>query len=336
MSLRQLWSIKAAASSLCLFGLLLIMLVFSTPAKADCSVRAGSVTLDPVSSLAIAENTSSAIGSAGFQCTGAALSLVSENWITARIDGGLHNNMSNARMKHETANDYIGYSLCKDISCNNKYNVGDQIEWRTTTFLDILALLTRPGGQMPIYVQTHLSGHLRPGVYRDSLNTYWAWRLCTLGIFNVCSYDTGSVNSQMQIQITITPDCVIDAQPVTFGTRAFVASFDAVTQFINIRCSKDQAYNVGISNGANYSGGSRRMTRAGEYIAYDIFYPVGSASRWGPLDEAARTSAQATINPGLYTADVDQSFQFEARIIPGQQTPSPGIYNDTLLVSVEF
>ena len=92
---------------------------------------------------------------------------------------------------------------------------------------------------------------------------------------------------------------------------------------------------IGVDDGQNFSS-TRRMKFGSDYIAYEIYFPQGSNSRWGHTGPERRSSAQATVNAGVYTGTTSQLFTYQAEVLSGQSTPPPGTYTDTLIVDVQF
>lgn len=324
-TLRRLLSLLAFAA----------LLLASPLAWGACTTSSGTVDLGSVSSLTVADSQQLATGSTGFACTGSLLSLISTNTITATIASASNSSGTQPRLFDAATGDYIPYAICKDTSCSATYSVGSTITWSSTTFAGILGLFNASGGTLPLTIRTASGTQVAAGTYTSVITINWSWHLCAVGALGLCVYDDGTATSVVNVTMIVTPDCAIAAPQINFGTAALVGSLDPVTQSITIRCSKDAAYTVGIDNGLHASGG-RRMENGGNYIAYDIYYPAGSASRWGPAGAERRGSDTATTNAGVYTGTTDQTFTYSAEILSGQTTPPAGTYTDTLTVDVAF
>ncbi|AIT81960.1 spore coat protein U (plasmid) [Novosphingobium pentaromativorans US6-1] len=318
-------------------ALLAVLLHAAMPgeARADCSTTSGSASLGSASSFALAASAQTAAGSTGFSCTGSLLSIASTNTITATIASVTNSQGTQPRLHDAATGDYIGYDICKDSSCSAAYSVGHSITWSSSTFLGILGLFNATGGTLPIYIRTQVGSQVAAGTYTSTIAVDWTWHLCSAGVGTLCIYDDDAASSTIAVSMTVSPDCILSAPTANFGSAAFVGSFDPVTQAITIRCSKDAAYSVGIDDGQNFSG-TRRLGSAGNYIAYEIYYPQGSTRRWGRIGTERRSSAEATTNAGIYTGTTDQTYSYRAEILTGQSTPPPGTYTDTLTVDVQF
>lgn len=316
-------------------GALVGLFLLSSPAQAACTTSAGTVNLGTVSSFAVAATAQNASGSTGFACTGSLLSLVSTNTITATVSSVTNSQGNQPRLYSAATGEYIPYMICKDSGCGATYPVGSQINWSSTTFVGILGLFNASDGTLPVYVRTTPGAQVAAGTYTGTINLAWNWRLCALGAFGLCLYDEGTAVSTVTVTMIVTNDCLIDAPTLDFGSAAFAGSFDAVTRTIAIRCSKGAAYSVGISNGMHYLG-NRRLALGSAFLDYELYFPENSTARWGPAGAERRSSAVATGNAGLYNGLAGQTYTYRAQILPGQPTPAPGTYTDTLIVDVQF
>jgi spore coat protein U-like protein len=126
----------------------------------------------------------------------------------------------------------------------------------------------------------------------------------------------------------VTNDCSITAPDIQFGSAPLLAGFAARSQNIGLLCTKGLVYTVGLSPGANASGGRRRMASGANRLQYDIFKP--DATVWGAT--GAARAAGAGIADGLAT----QLMPYTARIYTDQPQPAAGTYTDSVVVDVGF
>nr|WP_082995163.1 spore coat protein U domain-containing protein [Halomonas elongata] len=119
-----------------------------------------------------------------------------------------------------------------------------------------------------------------------------------------------------------------------------VSSFDSIQQRIEITCTKNLVYSVGLSDGLYPADGVRRMqgtANTDEYIKYDIYKGNGvSGERWGNSGNERVESAEADLNPGPADGTNAQQYVYTAKVIESQETPSTGIYQDSVIVDVTF
>lgn len=318
-------------------AVLLAWLALPGAAYASCTTSSGAVDLGTANSFAVASAAQGASGATGFKCTGSGvLGLLMTNTVTATIAGATNSLGTQFRLHDASTGDYIPYTLCQEATCSVTYPIGSQIIWTETSLLGLLGLFNASDGSLPLYIRTTPGTQVAAGTYTSTINLSWSWHICDIGLVGLClTEDTGTAASTVSVSLIVTQDCAIAAPSLDFGSAAFVGSFDPVTQTISIRCSKDAAYTVGISDGNNYST-SRRLAAGGNTIAYEIYFPASSTSRWGSVGAERRSSAEATTNGGTYTGTTEQTFTYKGQILSGQLTPPAGSYTDTLIVDVQF
>lgn len=321
----------------CIAALFIMLFGLASPAQAGCAVGAGNASFGNVSSFTAA-TTQTTAAATGFLCSGSVLSLLATNQVMATIVAADSDN-GQLRLESATTADFIPYILCKDADCAATFNVGETIVWSHTSLLGLLGLFNASDGSMPIYIRTAAGANVAAGTYTSTININWDWDICTLAITDLLCLAHDRPSAPLPATVTITmvveSDCVINAPPADFGTAAFVDSFDPVTQTINVRCTKGSSYTIGIDDGLHYAG-QRRLSAGSDYIAYEVYYPHGSDSRWGSSGGQRRDSSEATTNPGLPTGTADQGFTYRAEIVPGQSTPPAARYTDTLTVDIQF
>ncbi|USJ01148.1 spore coat U domain-containing protein [Xanthomonas prunicola] len=101
------------------------------------------------------------------------------------------------------------------------------------------------------------------------------------------------------------------------------------TSTISLACTNRTAWNIGLDNGVNASGGTRRMRHASSanYVTYQLYRDAGRANLWGTtigVDTLAGTGNGVTQTVTVYGR------------APGAQLPIAGAYNDTVTVSITY
>lgn len=326
--------LKAMAVGLCLVGLL----PFSTAAIA-CSVVAPTPTASfgTLSSLAVGTESQQipALPSAGLRCPGSVLGLI----VTGDRVNATLSSTNNGRLRN-SAGDTIGYSIYADSANQASLALGTTYNYYNSYILGLLGLLGGRAADMPMYfrIRPGTATNVSAGTYTDTLTVRWNWSICTgIGIANIClGRTTGTGTSVISLSLTISPDCVINAPNLDFGSAPLISGFDPVTQTLSVRCTKGQSYSVGIGNGMHASGTQRRLEAGGNYLLYELYQGPSSQMRWGSQGSARRASGQADLQPGNYDGLTWQGFTYRAEILPNQSTPPPAIYTDTLVVDVAF
>src|SRR3546814_12002563 len=69
------------------------------------------------------------------------------------------------------------------------------------------------------------------------------------------------------------------------------------------KCTSTTSYQIGLDNGSNASGNTRRMRRASScsYISYELYSNTGRTLRWGNTLKVDRVSATGAGTAQLFT-----------------------------------
>ena len=100
------------------------------------------------------------------------------------------------------------------------------------------------------------------------------------------------------------------------------------TSTITTQCANGTPYQIGLGNGLNASGSTRRMAGgSSEFIIYDLYVDSSRTQRWGSTlntDTVSLTGTGAPRNTAVY-----------GRVAP-HLTPSPVIYSDNITLTVTY
>lgn len=132
------------------------------------------------------------------------------------------------------------------------------------------------------------------------------------------------------VSAEVVPSCEIDVTTLSFG---FISSSlnspvdEAAT--VNVRCTSDTSYSVrmGLGTGPGVSDPAmRRMTSGSNTLAYGLYRDSARTQVWG---DTPTTDVDAN---GMGS---NQAFTVYGRIHPGQ-SPAPGNYSDSVVVTVNY
>jgi len=99
------------------------------------------------------------------------------------------------------------------------------------------------------------------------------------------------------------------------------------TGSISLTCTANLPYTVSLNGGlSNSPPAARRMTRSGAGVTYGLYRDTNRANVWG---SAAGQIASGTGNGSAQTLTVYGR-------VPAQNTPAPGLYSDTVVVTVNY
>lgn len=133
------------------------------------------------------------------------------------------------------------------------------------------------------------------------------------------------------VSATITKNCTVSAATLDFGTiNGFLTANVDQTTTLQTTCTSGTPYKMGLDNGQNANGTTRRMAGpAGEYTTYELYRDSGRTLRWGN----DTTNGTDTVNDsGNGLAKTNTIY---GRVAP-QATPAPGSYSDTITVYVTY
>lgn len=222
-------------------------------------------------------------------------------------------------------------------------------------FLDFSLIIGSANESVPFYIQVNETTNLKPGVYNGSVRLRWYYAIPRLlGVdhhtspglsvgftwplnpLNISKMGSGAP-SVINIELIVEKDCKINAQNINFGTAPLVSKFNPVTGTIQVTCSAQTPYTVGLSDGQNYSQNRRMKNQSSNYyLPYEI-YKNTSTERWGNLATERWSSANATTNPNVYDGSVTQGYAYTAKIINDGSTASiEGTYKDNITLEVAF
>ena len=117
-------------------------------------------------------------------------------------------------------------------------------------------------------------------------------------------------------------------QNISFGTQGILSSNIDTTAIIAPQCTNTTPYQIGLDNGQNATGNTRRMHNgAGKYVSYELYRDAARSQRWG---DTLNSDTLADIGTGSAQAQ-----SVYARTAP-QITPPQGTYSDTVTVTIYY
>lgn len=307
----------------------LVLLLGGLPsAYAACSSSPGAADFGSLSSFVAGSTAQQVMGATGFKCSGSLLSLLATNTVTATIATSANGVGTTAEMLGPN-NVRLPYQICQDAACATVVNVGNTTTWSSTTLLGLLGLFNASDGSLPLYLRTATGVNLPAGTYNDTLGINWSYHICFIGVLGLCVYTDGTDSTVVTVKMVVTNACNVDNAPnVNFGSAAFPAGFASVTSnTLSVRCTLNASYNINLTSTVPVNGQFRQMSSTNNnvtsYLQYQLF--KADASVWTTATNTSMTGTGAAQTVG-YTATVN----------PAQANPPPGVYSDTVLVTVTY
>jgi spore coat protein U-like protein len=147
---------------------------------------------------------------------------------------------------------------------------------------------------------------------------------CAGQTFNLMARPTFTVSA------TYAATCAISATNMTFPSAGALSAAVDATSTVSVTCSYGTPYAVslGLGNGAGVTSPiARKMTGTGGTIAYGLYRDSARSLPWG---DAAGSSTLSGTGAGA-----TQFLPVYGRV-PAQTTPPPGLYSDTIVVTVSY
>jgi len=152
--------------------------------------------------------------------------------------------------------------------------------------------------------------------------------VCLLPFVNTASAATATSN--FTVQVTIAASCTINsASTLDFGSQGVLTANVDQTSTLNIQCTNSTPYTIGLNagTGSGATVATRKMTSGGNTVNYSLYSDSARNTVWG---DSVGTNTVAALGNGA-----SQTYTVYGRV-PAQTTPAPGIYTDTVTVTVAY
>jgi spore coat protein U-like protein len=144
-----------------------------------------------------------------------------------------------------------------------------------------------------------------------------------------CNLLTNTNTTSFNVTATVPTTCTVAANNLNFGTAGTLSANTDASTTLQPACTSGTPYNIGLNGGL--SGATdptqRKMTKAAEFVLYGLYR---NSARSLPFGNTIGTNTLAGTGTGLA-----QSVTVYGRI-PPQAAPSPGTYNDTIVVTLTY
>ena len=144
-----------------------------------------------------------------------------------------------------------------------------------------------------------------------------------------CNNTAGTLLTTYTLDATIEiPDqCRITANDLDFGTQSTPLAQTDSNTFIDVRCTNESPFSVGLNDGLHASGGSRRMSDGSNFVSYGLFQDAARSVDWDNT-----TNRKNDVGLGTGTSIMMTVYGR----IPAAPLAIPGDYTDTITVDVQF
>jgi spore coat protein U-like protein len=149
--------------------------------------------------------------------------------------------------------------------------------------------------------------------------------------------DAATTSAQFGVQLQINAECGINSTAtLDFGTSGVLggaagATNNDQTSVLHVQCTNTTAYDIGLDAGTTTGGlvSQRLLFNSGNNatVKYNLYTDAGRGTIWGntvSTDTVHATGNGATQNYTIYGR------------VPPQTTPAPGLYTDTITVTITY
>jgi len=144
------------------------------------------------------------------------------------------------------------------------------------------------------------------------------------------SADAATTTTTFQVRVTIAAQCLINsAATLDFGSNGVITANIDQTSALSVQCTNTTPYNIGLNagTGSGATVAARLMTLSGATVQYSLYTTAARTTVWG--DTVGTDTVAATGNGAA------QVYTIYGRV-PPQTTPAPGLYTDTVTVTVTY
>ncbi|WP_448099036.1 Csu type fimbrial protein [Luteibacter yeojuensis] len=242
--------------------------------------------------------------------------------------------------------DRMQYQLYKDSPRSNVWGPIGNATYTPLTFQLTFTILSNPqtrtgsvtvygrvpAGQSTLSSGTY-SGTLAGGLNANGLAYRYNEVLLSLGTYPASCQSGGGGASGAGPSSTVTASvsnlCTLaTASDLNFGSvSGLLLTSSDQTSLLRMTCTNRAAYQVGLDNGQNASGPTRRMTSGAGFVNYELYRDNQRTLRWGEslnVDTATGTGSGA-----------EQTLTVYGRL-PVQPAVGAGVYSDVVKVTVTY
>ena len=144
------------------------------------------------------------------------------------------------------------------------------------------------------------------------------------------SADAATTTTTFQVRVTIAAQCLINsAATLDFGSNGVITANIDQTSALSVQCTNTTPYNIRLNagTGSGATVAARLMTLSGATVQYSLYTTAARTTVWG--DTVGTDTVAATGNGAA------QVYTIYGRV-PPQTTPAPGLYTDTVTVTVTY
>ncbi|PTR27353.1 spore coat protein U-like protein [Luteibacter sp. OK325] len=248
----------------------------------------------------------------------------------------------------DPSGDRMQYQLYKDSTHTTAWGTIANATYTARTFNMTIGILSNGAavsGNLTIYGRVPaLQSNLSPGSYAATLAssltsnalTYsYNEALLSIGVAPATCQSGGTggpitvAASSVGVTASVAAKCTVGtATDLDFGSvPGLLKTATDKTSLVRMTCTNRAAYQVGLDDGQNASGGTRRMSSGTGFVSYDLYRDSQRTLHWG-----------STLNTDTATgtgSGSEQTMTVYGRV-PAQAAVKAATYSDIIMVTVTY
>jgi spore coat protein U domain-containing protein, fimbrial subunit CupE1/2/3/6 len=172
---------------------------------------------------------------------------------------------------------------------------------------------------------------LPAGLYSSAFSGTQASVAYAYSTVGTCATIGGSHATSAPFTATATngTHCSVNASNLNFGSVGVLRSAVDATSSVTVTCTNALPYTIALDGGQSGATNptQRALSQASQHVTYGLYQDSPRAQPWG---DSVGTNTAAGTGSGLA-----QTLTVYGRV-PVQNTPSPGTYTDTVVVTISY
>lgn len=147
-----------------------------------------------------------------------------------------------------------------------------------------------------------------------------------------CASATTTASGVLTVQASVVATCTVASGTLAFGViNPAVGTTSLPSTNLSVTCTLGTPFSVGLGDGANASGGQRRMKGATQlqYLSYDLFRDAMGTQRFGDSVTSQRLASQTGLGVTANALPVYGA-------VSSGQSAAADTYSDTVPITVYY
>jgi spore coat protein U-like protein len=144
-----------------------------------------------------------------------------------------------------------------------------------------------------------------------------------------------TASTTILVSATVESTCAVSANPLSFGSYRPGQGSASASTTLAVRCAKGTPFTVALDAGSGGSVTQRVMTFGSFRLQYNLYTSPARTTVWG--DGTQSSATVSGTGHGLATGQaIVETVYGQVPDITGNQDLAPGLYTDTIRVTVSY